>query len=392
MDEEIMDIKVLVEQTSNLYCSDKAFELMPVESKKKALDKRPWAINYEHLVLKNRPLNLAPHEGLRQMWSSAKVNVTWSTAPWFKGMDTLTYKIDGTIVAGEYGDEMAISFPLPITHRHIKGGEHALPLTDGVVQAVVLIETSADRLASISHDSGLRTKRKGDEKYNGDIPDIVIDDKIPPQYYNGLSIGVEPFPTFLKDQPLPITKTEFNTCLSIIPMSMPTKTLTGPSSSLKKKLAQMCLPERHDDSSLVRFHKPDIIILSETMISEATFKLKLARLQFNTILYVDPIFRNRKDLWDSLPNLLGRCPNSKLLIGDFNGTMYNSKTWNSRTSIGGSSPSSAALMKVKGPMKLNNFQPISLCNTVYKIISKLLAERPKVSSPWAYLVELGDLH
>ena len=39
------------------------------------------------------------------------------------------------------------------------------------------------------------------------------------------------------------------------------------------------------------------------------------------------------------------------------------------------------ILKVECPTKLNDYRPISLCNTIYKVISKLLAERIKPLLP-----------
>ncbi|PON86465.1 Endonuclease/exonuclease/phosphatase [Trema orientale] len=134
--------------------------------------------------------------------------------------------------------------------------------------------------------------------------------------------------------------------------------------------------------------KPDVMILSELMISEERTRERMRQLHFFNICFVPakgrsggfclcwrdgvelephfmskniiaavvysdppntpwslsaiygpPAAASRREFWHSIPGLLARTTPSKLLMGDFNSVMHDYETWSSARGVGGSASS-----------------------------------------------------
>ncbi|PON97135.1 Endonuclease/exonuclease/phosphatase [Trema orientale] len=143
---------------------------------------------------------------------------------------------------------------------------------------------------------------------------------------------------------------------------------------------------------MVTNFKPDVLVLSELMISESMVKGRLQQLHFYNVymvpaegcsggfcvawkdgvdiephycsknliscvvysdppgmpwsfsaVYGPPHASAQRSFWQSIPRVLERAPDAKLLIGDFNGVLLDCESWSNANAHGGFASSSGAM-------------------------------------------------
>eukprot|EP01018_Ginkgo_biloba_P033947 Gb_18416 [translate_table: standard] len=101
----------------------------------------------------------------------------------------------------------------------------------------------------------------------------------------------------------------------------------------------------------------------------------------------DTISKMKKDKLPGLEGSLGKCFQGKL---EYYQKGFVKNVARSQGSLGRLNATLIALIsKEKGPMTFDKFRPISLCNVLYKIITKLMENRLKLILPKLILEEQG---